>query len=99
MKTLVQTNMAAHPAWYVNPKSLTAEEKRFLAWQALQPNIVGPGTIGEAWEASGTGPYYFSHVSAAREQIALYASRNQILKEAGRPPIVGAWNLTKTKGA
>lgn len=93
----IAENKKAHPEWYVDPKTLTAEEKRFLSWQALQFNTVGPGTINDAWTQAGTGPHYFSHVAAARAQIELWSSRNVVLKEAGRDVMRAPWNLTKNK--
>lgn len=65
-------NQVAHPERFVNPDTLAPEVLQFLRWQGEQPNPVGPGTIADAWEQGGTGPFYVAHVATARAVIARY---------------------------
>ena len=77
MPTIAE-NQINHPEWFViDPDRLPAEVVQFLTWQAAQPNPVGPGTIGDAWEQGGTGAYYLAHVATAKATIGRYESTGE----------------------
>ena len=70
-------NQVAHPEWFVNPDTLAPEVLQFLNWQGAQPNPVGPGTMDDAWDQGGTGPFYVAHVATAKATIGRYSSTGE----------------------
>jgi hypothetical protein len=77
MPTITE-NRANHPEWYVDPAQVSPEAMTYLAWLSEQPNSVGPGTIGDAWEQGGTGPFYKPHVVSAQAAID---KQNRVVRE------------------
>ena len=51
----IQENQARRPEWFIADADLPADA-RIFTWQAQQPNPNGPGTIGEAWDATRNWP-------------------------------------------
>lgn len=89
MSTITQ-NQADHPEWFVDPATLSDEVKAVLVWKANQPYI-GGGTIGAAWEAAGTGMYYFAHVKDAQQQVSDYYALADRQRADGITPDAPFW--------
>ena len=89
MPTIAE-NQAAHPEWFTDPSSVSGDVAAVLAWKAKQPWMAG-GTIGEAWEAAGTGMWYHAHVRDAQQQVTDFYALNERLKADGIAPHDPFW--------
>ena len=87
----IQENQARRPEWFINDGDLPADVRAFLTWQSAQPNPHGPGTIGEAWEAAGTGPLYRAHVDRATAELQRHAADCEVARVSGLPLPVAPW--------
>ena len=87
----IAENKLAHPEWYVDPSSVSGDIAAVLAWKAKQPFNLGTGTIADAWEAAGTGMWYFAHVRDAEQQVTDYYALCERQKADGITPDAPFW--------
>ena len=89
MPTIAE-NQAAHPEWFTDPSSVSGDVAAVLAWKAKQPWMAG-GTIGEAWDRAGTGPYYLANVKMAQQNVDDFYKLNEMRKADGIAPEAPFW--------
>lgn len=90
MPTIAE-NQARRPEWFITDADLHPDVRSFLTWQAQQPNPHGPGTIGEAWEAAGTGPLYRQNVDRATAELQRHAADCEVARVSCLPLPAAPW--------